>query len=92
MFINHDKYNLFCRYVALKGSKYAYYDSKDVSWSCDFTSLSHDFHMMSILYYQDFTLGKPIHVLDMRLANVKPDMTGKNYRFTITMPNQRSYV
>ncbi|XP_019855674.1 PREDICTED: arf-GAP with Rho-GAP domain, ANK repeat and PH domain-containing protein 1-like isoform X1 [Amphimedon queenslandica] len=56
------------RYVALKGAKFAYYDSKE-----------------------DFVQGKPIHVLDMRLAMVKPEAGGKS-RFTITMPNQRSYI
>ena len=41
---------------------------------------------------KDFGLGKPIHVLDMTLGNVRPDMVGSKCRFTITMNNQRSYV
>eukprot|EP00731_Ephydatia_muelleri_P030729 Em0022g243a len=57
------------RYVALKGSKFAYYETE-----------------------ADFDIGKPIHVLDMTLGNVRPDMVGSKCRFTITMNNQRSYV
>jgi hypothetical protein len=48
----------------------------------------------SFAYYEskeDFTAGKPIHVLDMRLAMVKPEGGGRS-RFTVTLPSQRSYI
>jgi hypothetical protein len=52
------------RYVALKGAKFAYYNSKE-----------------------EFLAAKPIHVLESKLLNVRPDMSG-SYRFTITTANK----
>jgi Arf-GAP/Rho-GAP domain/ANK repeat/PH domain-containing protein 1 len=56
------------RYVALKGSKFAYYENKEA-----------------------FVHARPIHILELALANVRPDPSGK-HRFIITMNNQKTYT
>ena len=39
---------------------------------------------------QDFTANKPIHVLEMKLVNARPDTSG-SYRFILTT-SKKSYV
>ena len=41
---------------------------------------------------QDFVHGRPIHVLEMSLSSVRPDISSKLPRFIITMNNMKQYV
>lgn len=40
---------------------------------------------------QEFVKARPIHILELALANVRPDPSGKQ-RFIITMHNQKTYT
>jgi len=61
-----------------------------VYWPCD-ACQSCSMPYFYSYFLQDFVQGRPIHILEMILASVRPDTSGK-HRFSITMNNQKSYV
>lgn len=75
------------RYVALKGSTFAYYESKEVSYKKKMLLEVSSFSCMM----KDFINGRPINTLEMGLTAVKPDMSGK-YRFVITTNRKKEYL